>query len=134
MNKEDFVSYEIAVKLRGLGFNEPCAAQYSFNELLYPKMYKDNDPFIIKAPTWGQLKGWFTNIMSEPIQIETDEWWYKGWIIQKQNHPKLLPFWIFPDNDEENGMHKVFISFEECTSYIDKNPYENFKHTPIDYL
>lgn len=62
--------------------------------------------------------------MIKPVQIEVNEWWYKGWIIQEQSHPKLLPFWIFPDNEDENGMDKTFSSFDQCVQYIDENPCE----------
>lgn len=35
------------------------------------------------------------------IQIEADEWWYKGCFIQKQNHPNLLPYHVFQDTEEQ---------------------------------
>lgn len=74
--KEQFVTYEIALKLRELGFDEPCLAIYRnrFNDFgitlisngikiqgnqsitIYHSL---NEEMICLAPLWQQVIGWF---------------------------------------------------------------------------
>lgn len=61
--KEQFVSYEIALKLKELGFDEPCFGLYK-NEILY----RDYETFqwnefsnCIKAPLWQQVEQFLRN-------------------------------------------------------------------------
>ena len=67
MNKE-FVTYEQALELKELGFDEPCIAFYSSKKELYPVMqepakgpYFNNGNFIetIRAPLYQQAFRWF---------------------------------------------------------------------------
>jgi len=39
--------------------------------------------------------------MTEPKQIDPQEWWFKGCFIQKQPHPLLDPFHVFQDTEEQ---------------------------------
>ena len=69
--KEQFVTYEIALKLKELGFNEPCILVYSDKKQLHTIMYSESHlllPFvlnsklpdkIISAPLWQQVIDWF---------------------------------------------------------------------------
>ena len=71
--KNQFVTYEIALKLKELGFDEPCLATYSYNTQLYDKgkfrieitpqpfYYPDVNPLprFILAPLWQQVIDWF---------------------------------------------------------------------------
>lgn len=53
MNKE-FVPYELALKLKQLGFDEPCIATHGYLEL-----YINTDDGHIKAPLYQQAFRWF---------------------------------------------------------------------------
>lgn len=53
MNKE-FVPYELALKLKQLGFDEPCIATHGYLEL-----YINTDDGHIKAPLYQQAFKWF---------------------------------------------------------------------------
>lgn len=71
--KEQFVTYEIALALKELVFDEPCLATYSYNTQLYDKgkfrieitpqpfYYPDVNPLprFILAPLWQQAFRWF---------------------------------------------------------------------------
>jgi len=63
--KEEFVPYELAVKLKQLGFDEPCWGYYDVNEgysIGYAFCYSDKEsqPEIgCSAPTLSQAFRWF---------------------------------------------------------------------------
>jgi len=68
--EKEFVPYELAVKLKELGFDEPCLARH----LVVTEWEKQTgekrlqlfldasieDKFLIKAPLWQQAFNWFT--------------------------------------------------------------------------
>src|SRR5690554_978919 len=72
--KDQFIPYNLAVKLKELGFDEHCFAGYNNSKTLliyYPNEcfdgYCDIDCYIgyqsiddIKAPLWQQIFDWFT--------------------------------------------------------------------------
>ena len=67
-----------------------------------------------------------------PIQIETDEWWFNGRIIQKQNHPDL-PKWIsFADNN--SPFVEIHSSKKYASQFAMENPCKKPKGLAIDYL
>ncbi len=37
----------------------------------------------------------------KPVQIEAGEWYYKGCFIQEQNHPSLLKYRVFKDDENQ---------------------------------
>jgi len=55
------------------------------------------------------------NKNKNPIQIETDEWWYKGCFIQEQIHPELLKYHVFKDTIEQEtiGTTNSFVRAKE---------------------
>ncbi|WP_404812052.1 hypothetical protein ACIRNY_10975 [Capnocytophaga canimorsus] len=62
--KDIFVSYEIAQKLKEIGFDEPCIGAYDCYCMLHT--INSNDKFSLSkneifayAPTWEQVKTWF---------------------------------------------------------------------------
>jgi hypothetical protein len=57
MTKE-FVPYELAVKLKALGFDEPCFATWS-GETLDMSLQIPSDDYFTKAPTFSQAFRWF---------------------------------------------------------------------------
>jgi len=76
--KEQFVTYEIALKLKELCFNEPCMGLYyienkKFNKTNYShsNIVESND-YIIDAPLWQQVIDWFREKHLIIINIEFD--------------------------------------------------------------
>lgn len=63
--EKQFVTYEIAVALKELGFDEPCMGLYYIENKEFSKtnyshsnIVKSND-FIVDAPLWQQVIDWF---------------------------------------------------------------------------
>jgi hypothetical protein len=74
MNKE-FVTYEIALELNKLGFDEPCLVGYStLTEKLeyYSRPLVTKDSFTVDAPTFSQAFRWFEEKYSYFVDIRTD--------------------------------------------------------------
>lgn len=75
---QEFVPYELAVKLKELGFDEPCFGIYLMKEFRYsspPMSLKDiTDGIDVLAPTFSQVFRWFRDEhgISGSIQIELD--------------------------------------------------------------
>lgn len=64
--KEQFVPYELAVKLKELGFDEECFASIdSLSKTPYiPSkggLYKNSDGYILACPLWQQAFDWLWN-------------------------------------------------------------------------
>jgi len=95
--EKEFVPYELAVKLKNLGFDEPCIMQWHYtNDLLfcvdvrnYPK-YKTNlesksDSLgdCISAPTFSQAFRWFREKykLHYPIAVSDGVWFYDKWSL-----------------------------------------------------
>jgi hypothetical protein len=69
--KKQFATYDIAKKLKELGFNEPCFGYYGKEEKLvrFPSLLPDNEVCnsyfedltapIVCAPLWQQVIDWF---------------------------------------------------------------------------
>jgi hypothetical protein len=99
MNKE-FVPYELAVKLKELGFDEPCFAFYQIEYAeVIPTMVDDNEQYKLtgfrtcknseipehytSAPTFSQAFRWFREkyqLHSTITSISQESW---QWHIQK---------------------------------------------------
>jgi hypothetical protein len=86
--KNEFVTYEQALALKELGFDEPVIAMYKeeFKKDLYPTKYwgKDNRNSmwiegIISAPTYQQAFRWFRDVHElEGVPQKADSFsWYK---------------------------------------------------------
>jgi len=76
------------------------------------------------------MKDIFGNI--KPVQIETDEWWFNGRIIQKQNHFNL-PKWVsFAD---DNSVYiEIHSTKKEAVDFALKNPCLKPKNFSFDYI
>lgn len=76
------------------------------------------------------MKDLFGN--EKPVQIEIDEWWFNGRIIQKQSHPRL-PDWISfaDDNSPYVVVHK---NKQDAEDYCLKNPCTNPHNFPHSYI
>ena len=71
--QKEFVPYELAIKLKELGFDEPCFGYYSKRELVYGSHANNHmQRFRYSAPTFSQAFRWFrdTHNMFHEIQID----------------------------------------------------------------
>ena len=82
--EKEFVPYELAVKLKALGFDEPCFGYYEpnkeFNYLNW-EIFKDL-PYLAKnsewqdlcgAPTYSQVFRWFREVCGIWVTFEYDD-------------------------------------------------------------
>ena len=73
--EKEFVTYEIALELKQLGFDEPCLAGYStITEKLeyYSRQLVTKDSFTVNSPTYSQAFRWFEEKYSYFVDIKTD--------------------------------------------------------------
>ena len=75
--KKQFVTYEIALKLKELGFDEECLGYYTINNkgLLYPynmHKYIYRKDFLCVAPLWQQVIDWLREKYNLYISIEAN--------------------------------------------------------------
>ena len=64
--KEQFVTYEIALKLKELGFDEECFGWYGSQGILNQKYDLENTTL---APLWQQVIDWFREKYNTNIEI-----------------------------------------------------------------
>ena len=59
--EKEFVPYELAVKLKTLGYDGPCFGVYIAGHLMitYDSIYNSTDIPVVKAPTFSQAFRWF---------------------------------------------------------------------------
>jgi len=109
--KNEFVSYEIALKLKELGFNEPCFDNYnSIGELWQMRLNKQSTvDMACLAPLYQQVFRWFRKQFNWQSSIEATkdqldhELGYNYWIWNSETGeeyhtmPKNRPFggWCF---------------------------------------
>ncbi|HET8810345.1 MAG TPA: hypothetical protein VFM65_08785 [Flavobacteriaceae bacterium] len=77
------------------------------------------------------MKDLFGN--TKPVQIETNEWWFNGRIIQKQNDSRL-PEWISFADSDINIVVSKHITKKEAIYYAIGNPCRMPQHKPEDYI
>ena len=98
MNKE-FVPYELALKLKQLGFDEPCIATHGYLEL-----YINTDDGHLKAPLFQQAFRWFRE---------------KGFFVSFSTHDyNIHDFyikWSMPDSStlSESILSDTYDTYEE---------------------
>jgi hypothetical protein len=77
--KKEFVPYELASKMKQLGFDEPClASYYHAGRRLDICEYINHGEYTVLAPTYSQAFRWFREKYNVHIRIEKyDEtkWW-----------------------------------------------------------
>ena len=76
--EKEFVPYELAVKLKELGFDEPCIATHGYLEL-----YINTDDGHLKAPLYQQVFRWFREKYKLHTEIRTYTEKYFTIIIQE---------------------------------------------------
>ena len=57
--KKEFVTYEIALALKELGFNEKCLAYFEDKELTHGMLNSVGKKRYLIAPLWQQVIDWF---------------------------------------------------------------------------
>ena len=58
--EKEFVTYELALRMKSLGFDEPCFGHYSNGELVYSSHTNNNmQRFRYSAPLYQQAFRWF---------------------------------------------------------------------------
>ena len=57
--EKEFVPYELAVKLKALGFDEPCLAYYEGNELTHGMLNDIGKKRYLQTPLFQQAFRWF---------------------------------------------------------------------------
>lgn len=81
--KDQFVTYEIAKKLKELGFNEMCLGRYTLSQdLQYPQSWKNSQVMGASAPLWQQAIDWLLKEYSIELapDIKADEF---DWVYRK---------------------------------------------------
>lgn len=64
--------------------------------------------------------------MKKLIQIEANEWWFKGCFIQKQLHPYLKTYHVFKDTEQQETIGTCF-TFREAKELCNLNDVKDFK-------
>lgn len=83
MNHEDYASYELAVKLKTCGFDEPCLTFYDANKELGRALDPDN--FNHLGETYqGE---WFTDTISAPTLWHAQKWLREKWDLHIDVYP-----------------------------------------------
>ena len=77
------------------------------------------------------MKDLFGN--QKPIEIETDEWWFNGRIIRRQNDFRL-PKWISFNDDNGNCSLEIHANKRNAITYALSNPCINPENLPHDYI
>ncbi len=110
--EDQFVTYEIALKLKELGFNQPCLGFYNKkNEFLLNHQFEHYcSPFkIIKTPLWQQAIDWlrYLGVLFELFPVDS---WYR-WSYRISMQDIMSPFYIITNDIIE------FTSYEEAREY-----------------
>lgn len=107
--EKEFVPYELALRMKQLGFDEPCLGKFYYNELEIGGNWCNNDfkedgDIFISAPTFSQAFRWFREKCDLigvilPYLIIGNQWYYK---VTNRNNNSGLPF------------EEVFKTYEEA--------------------
>jgi len=116
MNKE-FVSLEIAKKLKRLGFTEPCFACYdncgmlsTYSDIFNSKNYNRTETLMCSAPLHQQVINWLYNEYKLIVGVETvslNEW--KGFVcVSTMALEDVVEInETYPDEDRYKGMEQA---------------------------
>ena len=113
--EKEFVTHEIALALKELGFDEPCLAYFEDDEyydLIHVCENQKEGNFIIesfqygvKAPLWQQVIDWFREFKNIVMEV-----WYDN--TQNDGFPWLYEIYINNKEHEHNGSY--YNSFYEA--------------------
>lgn len=98
--KKQFVTYEIASKLKELGFDEECLTSYKSNKTLFKIWYNEvvEGKTTCSAPLWQQTEDWLRN---KNIIIEV-----------RKNFPKNQYFYTIDSKTFQYVSESTFSYFE----------------------
>lgn len=117
---EDFVTYELAVKLKEKGFDYPCIGHYVNNKLYiahYVNAFHSDKDESVDAPTISQVLKWLREVKKIHIIVEiSDSGWY---------------YTLYPNIRWENGKLK---SDKYIMSFKNKDSYEQAAVAGIEYV
>lgn len=69
----------------------------------------------------------------KPVQIEVDEWWFNGRIIQRQSDTRL-PSWISFEDKDGGQYIETHGSKRDAIKFCLENPCKNPDHLPHEYI
>lgn len=116
---EDFVPYELAVKLKDLGYNAPFFFFYRTDDKFIhhamvnnPLVYGENiDDEVVIAPTISQVLKWFRDVKNIHIEIYTNASGYNYIISDTPNLGGSDRYWSEYEGPNDGG---CWDSYEEC--------------------
>ena len=124
MNNEDYASYELALKLKACGFDEPCNYGYSVKMRLEPevsfgepKMVHSKSPKNYNDNRKGIEKG--LSFCSAPLLYQAQKWLRKVKHISVRvsyihYHKVWFADWLNLDSGEFDDTDATFATYEEA--------------------
>lgn len=90
---EDFVSYELAKKLKEKGFREKVNAYYGKHENIFdvhPALDMNDADYRASAPTISQVLEWLRKEKSIHVELSlwTNGWYYEVWCFEYNENNK----------------------------------------------
>jgi hypothetical protein len=106
--KDLFVPYELAVRLKEKGFNEPCLATYHKEyKSIIPVYAKFTDQDVFKAPLWQQVIDWLME--EKKIYMHVDNHFDRLLGYNRGFIPSVNEMFYFnEDNDCFESYYKAF--------------------------
>ena len=79
--EKEFVPYELAVKLKKLGFDEECLSYYFNKQLSFGSKTAYGE--VVEAPLYQQAFRWFREKykLHYPIAVSDGVWFYAKWSL-----------------------------------------------------
>ena len=116
--EKEFVTYPLALRMKQLGFNEPCFSFYAggFNELWTIKLVNPNNihQSNVLAPTYSQAFRWFRENYNWTIKV--NQVTKNNWSYTLENFPNDRTYYgeVYGSfEDAEIGCLEKLISFIE---------------------
>ena len=107
--EKEFVPYELAVKLKEIGFDEPCFAYYEPNkkfEYVNWETFKDF-PYLAKNSEWQDLYG-------APTYSQAFRWFREqGFLIDFSSHNKDAHDFYFKWSENKSILSDTYDTYEE---------------------
>jgi hypothetical protein len=116
--EKEFVTYEIALKLKELGFDEECLAYFEDKELTHGMLNSVGKKRYLIAPLWQQVIDWFLSQYNIWIIVDTS-------LIKFYKNDELQPskFQFVIEDLNNRAADYMFHSADEELFYFD------YKHT-----
>lgn len=117
--KNEFVSYEVALKLKELGFDEPCLCAYDKNEMLYHS-HKTDKLFTI-------LNSNLSNQCSAPLYQQIFRWFREKHNLYAVIIPTITMYWTFKTMTVVEGIVEV-----APYNHVDGNDYPTYEEAELE--